>query len=96
MSEPHWATLFEAAHRMEAEIIKEALEAQGFPAEIFQEGVLHYTALGGRIDVCVPSDRLEEAQAWLAQYEEGQLQEVSEEELKNMGIEPVDDNDEEE
>jgi hypothetical protein len=96
MSEPHWATLFEAAHRMEAEIIKEALEAQGFPSEIFQEGVLHYTALGGRIDVCVPSDRLEEAQVWLAGYQEGQLQEVSEEELKNMGIEPVDDADEEE
>lgn len=96
MSEPRWTTLFEAAHRMEAEIMKEALEAQGFPAEIFQEGVMHYTALGGKIDVCVPSDRLEEAQVWLAEYQEGQLQEVSEEELANMGIEPVDDEDEEE
>lgn len=75
MTETRWATLFEAAHRMEAEIAKEALEAQGFPAAIFQDSVMHINSLGGRIEVCVPSDRLEEAQAWLAEYEESELTE---------------------
>jgi hypothetical protein len=91
MTEPRWATLFEAAHRMEAEIVKEALEAQGFPAEIFQEGVMHYTYLGGKIEVCVPDNRLEEARVWLAEYEEGQLVEVSDADE----IEEEDDEDEE-
>ena len=84
MSEPRWTTLFEAAHRMEAEIAKEALEAQGFPVEIFQEGAMHYGYLGGRIEVCVPSDRLEEARIWFDEYQEGQLVEATDEELSAL------------
>jgi hypothetical protein len=96
MSEPRWATLFEAAHRMEAEIVKEALEAQGFPAEIFQEGVMHYTYLGGRIEVCVPDNRLEEARAWLAEYEEGQFVEGSDGELPDVDADEVEEDEEKE
>ena len=81
MSEPRWTALFDAAHRMEAEIMKEALEAQGFPAEIFQEGAMHYGYLGGKIEVCVPSNRLEEARIWLAEYQEGQLVDATDDEL---------------
>ena len=94
MSEPRWATLLEAAHRMEAEIVKEALEAQGFPAEIFQEGVMHYGYLGGKIEVCVPDNRLEEARAWLTEYEESQLVEGSDEELLDSDGEESDEDDE--
>lgn len=83
MPEPRWTTLMEAAHRMEAEIIKEALEAQGFPAEIFQDGAMHaYLGnIGGKIEVCVPSTRIDEARAWFAEYEEGQLVDATEEEV---------------
>ena len=80
MTETRWVTLFEAAHRMEAEIAKEALEAQGFPAAIFQDSVMHINSLGGRIEVCVPSDRFEEAQAWLAEYENEEVLELPDEE----------------
>ncbi len=83
MTETRWVTLFEAAHRMEAEIAKEALEAQGFPAAIFQDSIMHTISLGGRIEVCVPSDRLEEAQAWLAEYEDDEVLELPDEESEN-------------
>lgn len=75
MTEIRWAPLFEAAHRMEAEIAKEALEAQGFPAAIFHgdTSLFGYGYLSGKIEVCVPSERLEEARAWLAEYEDGEL-----------------------
>lgn len=89
MSEPRWTTLLEPAHRMEAEIVKEALEAQGFPAQIFQDGFTHtyFGNLGGKIEICVPSNRLEEAQIWLAQYQEGQLVEATDEELAALDAE---------
>jgi hypothetical protein len=74
MSETRWATLSEAGNRIEAEIIKEALEAQGIPAEIFQEGAMHYAYIGGRIEVCVPNERLREAKAWFADYENGKIE----------------------
>lgn len=96
MSEPRWTTLFDAAHRMEAEIMKEALEAQGFPAEIFQEGAMHYGYIGGKIEVCVPSDRLEEAQIWLAEYQEGQLVEATDEELAALDADVDEDGEPEE
>ena len=79
MSETRWETLSEAGNRIEAEIMKEALEAQGIPAEIFQEGAMHYAYTGGRIEVCVPNERIGEARAWLAEYQNGQLANPSEE-----------------
>ena len=80
MSEISWATLSEANDRIEAEIIKEALEAQGIPAEIFQEGAMHYAYPGGRIDVCVTSELMKQAKAWFEDYQNGKLEELPEEE----------------
>ena len=79
MSENRWAKLLEVNTRLEAEIIKEALEAQDIPAEIFQEGAMHYIypmAIGplASVDVCVPNDFLKQARAWLADYESGKLE----------------------
>lgn len=77
MSEPQFVTLLEVFDRLEAEIIKEALIAQGIPAEFFQEGVSHFIYPGGgpigRIEICVPEDKFSEAKAWLEAYQNGQL-----------------------
>jgi hypothetical protein len=84
MTENSWATLLEVHTRLEAEIIKEALEAQGIPAEIFQEGAMHYIypmTVGplASVEICVPQDYLSQAQAWLKDYESGKLENSAEE-----------------
>ena len=77
MSEPEWVALLEVFDRLEAEILKEALGAQGIPAQLFQEGLSHYLyPVGGpmgRIEVCVPNQRLQEALLWLKAYNSGDL-----------------------
>ena len=80
MSDIHWATLLEVVDRLQAEIIKEALEAQDIPAEIFQEGAMHYAYTGGRIEICVPNDRIEEARVWLTEYLNGQIETLPDDE----------------
>jgi hypothetical protein len=79
MSENEWVTLMQVFDRLDGEIIKEALEAQGIPSQLFQEGVSHYIYPGsapmGRIEVCVPSERLVEATAWLEAYNNGEFNE---------------------
>lgn len=79
MSEREWVTLLEVNDRLEAAIIKEALEAQGIPAVFFQEGAAQFGYPVGvgplsMVEICVPSDRLTEAQAWLDAYENGELE----------------------
>lgn len=73
MKENDWTTLLEVFDRLQAEIIKEALEAQGISAEIFQEGVAHYIyPVGGplgKIEICVPASQLQIALAWLDEYQ---------------------------
>lgn len=81
MSEREWVTLLEVDDRLEAEIIKDALVAQGVEAEFFQEGIVHFgypVTVGemATIEICVPNDQLEQAQAWLADYESGKLEQV--------------------
>jgi hypothetical protein len=77
MSENEWVFLMEVFDRLEAEILKEALEAQGIPAQLFQEGISHYlypvSGPMGRIEVCVPSLRLQDAKEWLEAYDKGDL-----------------------
>jgi hypothetical protein len=77
MTEIEWVALMEVFDRLEGEILKEALEAQGIPAQLFQEGISHYLyPVGGpmgRIEICVPSDRLEQASAWLVDYNNDDL-----------------------
>jgi hypothetical protein len=83
MSGNEWVLLMEVFDRLEAEIIKEALEAQGIPAQLFQEGISHYLYPGngpmGRIEICVPDQRLQEATEWLEAYNSGELRDDNEE-----------------
>ena len=77
MSKDGWSTLLEVFDRLQAEIFKEALEAEGIPATLFQEsiGALYPTSFGtmGRVEVCVPDEQLKEAKAWLNAYNKGEL-----------------------
>jgi hypothetical protein len=62
--------LIEVNGRMEAEVIKSLLEANGVPVEIFQEAVGHhiYPVMIpglGRVQLFVPKERLAEAQELL-------------------------------
>ncbi len=86
MHEKEWVTLMEVFDRLEAEILKEALEAQGIPAQLFQEGISHYLYPGrgpmGRIEVCVPRQRLQEASTWLDAYNNDDLRDESTQEFE--------------
>jgi len=72
MSRDGLSTLLEVYDRIEAEILKEALEALGIPTTLFQEsaGALYPTTFGplGKVEVCVPDERLKEAETWLESY----------------------------
>ena len=77
MSRDGLSTLLEVYDRIEAEILKEALEALGIPTTLFQEsaGALYPTTFGplGKVEVCVPDERLKEAETWLKSYYKGDL-----------------------
>ena len=92
MSEAEWVTLLEVFDRLEAEILKEALEAQGIPSELFQEGVSHYLyPVGGpmgRIQVCVPDKNLQQAREWLESYNSGELQDDASDQIDPPDEEP--------
>jgi hypothetical protein len=99
MSEHEWITLLEVNDRIEAEIIKDALEAQGIPAEIFQEGVVHFAypvTVGplAKVEICVPADRNAEAQAWLEDYQSGQLESNAAEDNPPQDAEPEEEDEE--
>jgi hypothetical protein len=94
MSDKEWVTLLQVNDRLEAEIIKDALEAQGIPAAYFQEGVVQFgypVSVGpmSAVEICVSNDRLEEAEAWLEAYENGEYEnmEVNYEEHSDSGNE---------
>jgi len=77
MSQDGWSTLTEVYDRLQGEILKEALTADGIPVALFQEsiGSLYPTTFGtmGRVEVCVPDERLKEAEIWLEAYNKGEL-----------------------
>jgi hypothetical protein len=77
MSRDGWSTLLEVYDRIEAEILKESLESMGIPATLFDEsaGTLYPTTFGplAKVEVCVPDERLKEAEAWLESYNKGEL-----------------------
>ena len=85
MSENEWVALMEVFDRLEAEILKEALAAQGIPAQLFQEGLSHYlypvSGPMGRIEICVPNNRLQDALSWLKEYNSGELRDDNVEDL---------------
>lgn len=86
MPESSWASLLEVNTRLEAEIIKEALEAQGIPAAIFQEAVRSlFPGPLAQVEICVPKERMAEAQAWLTGYENETLEELPDEDEDENG-----------
>ncbi len=72
-----WSTLMEANGRFEAEILKEALEIDGFSVVLIQEAVGQLYVLPSmplsRVEICVPDAQFENAQAWLEAYNKGEL-----------------------
>ncbi len=72
-----WSTLLEVYDRLEAEIFKEALEADGIPSVLLHEGAgtIYPTTFGqlAKVEICVPDERLKEAEAWLEAYNKGEL-----------------------
>jgi hypothetical protein len=66
-----WVVIFTSAGPGQATIIREALAAAGIPAELTREsaGAAYGLTVGplGLVDVLVPPDRVEEAQALLAE-----------------------------
>lgn len=78
MTQKEWKTLVESVERSEAEVIKSALDALGIHAELFQEGAgaVYGFSVGilGDVEICVPEDEFERAQAWLESYENNLLE----------------------
>ena len=75
MEELKWGLLTEVSGRMEADVLKGYLEAEGIQVELFQEAVGHHiypvTIDGlGRVQLFVPKEQFAEAQEILAEYNE--------------------------
>lgn len=73
MNELKWEILTETNGRMEADLLKSHLEAEGIHVELFQEAVGHHiypvTVDGlGRVQLFVPKEQIAAAKRLLAQY----------------------------
>jgi putative signal transducing protein len=74
MDEIQWAQATEVYGRMQAEMLKSFLEAEGVPVELFQEGAgmsAFPTSVGALalVEVFVPKDKLAEAQELIAAFQ---------------------------
>lgn len=70
MNEMKWEKLTEIYGRLEADMAKSYLEAEGIPVELFQEAVGHHafpTTIDGlgRVQLFVPKEKIEEAKMLL-------------------------------
>ncbi len=77
MDEMKWELLAEIQGRMEADVLKSYLEAEGIEVELFQEAVGHHiypvTIDGlGRVQLFVSKTQLREARELLADYRKSQ------------------------
>lgn len=75
MDKLKWELLAEVNGRMQADLLKSHLEAEGIRVELFQEAVGHhiYPVMIdglGRVQLFVPKQELREAKKILAEYEE--------------------------
>ncbi len=74
MSEMTWELLTKVYDRIEAEMIKSALEALEISAELAQESVGGTIPVSfgkfAEVQIFVPKDKLGEAQEWLKSYDE--------------------------
>ena len=74
MVELKWELLTEISGRMEAELIKSYLEAQGIEVQLFQEGAgqdVYPMTFGpmAMVQVFVPNDKLNDARSLLDSFE---------------------------
>lgn len=74
MDEMKWEKLTEVYGRLEADVIKSYLEAEGVPVEMFQESVGHNafpTTIDGlgRVQLFVPKEKAEEARKLFEAYQ---------------------------
>lgn len=79
MNEMQWDKLAEVYGRMQADVLKSYLEAQGIQVELFQEAVGHHiypTTVDGlaRVQLFVPKDSLSRAREALAAFQDGSQQ----------------------
>ena len=70
MDEMKWEKLTDVYGRIEADVLKSYLEAEGVPAELFQEAVGQHafpTTIDGlgHVQIFVPKEKLEEAKILL-------------------------------
>jgi hypothetical protein len=85
MNEMKWEKLTDVYGRMEADVIKSFLEAEGVPVELFQEAVGRHafpTTIDGlgRVQIFVPKDKIEEARKLYEAYQNSTNDIVDEEE----------------
>lgn len=71
--------VYSAAGQLQANIVKGMLEAAGIPAQLSQEGAgaAYGLTVGplGLVEILVPADRAEEAEALIAAMERGEMDE---------------------
>ena len=75
MNEMKWEKLTEIYGRLEADMTKSFLEAEGVPVELFQEAVGHHafpTTIDGlgRVQLFVPKEKIEEARKLLGSLQD--------------------------
>jgi hypothetical protein len=85
MNEMKWEKLTDIYGRLEADMIKSYLEAEGIPVELFQEAVGHHafpTTIDGlgRVQLFVPKEKIEEARKLLEALENANHETYNEEE----------------
>ena len=75
MTEMTWELLVKVYDRVEAEMMKAALEAIAIPSELIQESVGETIPVGfgkfAEVQIFVPKKKAQEAQAWLDEYDKG-------------------------
>ena len=82
MEDIQWEKATEVFGRLEAEMLKSFLEAEGVPVELFQEGAgqsafaLNIGALG-LVEVFVPKEKLAEAQELIEAFQNADQEEGS-------------------
>ncbi|HID39153.1 MAG TPA: DUF2007 domain-containing protein [Calditrichaeota bacterium] len=73
MTEMRWELLVKIYDRVEAEMMKSALEAMEIPAELVQESVGGTIPVSfgkfAEVQIFVPKEKAKEAQVWLAEYD---------------------------
>ena len=91
MDEIRWEKATEVNGRLEAEMLKSFLEAEGVPVELFQEGAGQAFAVNvgalGVVQVFVPKDKLAEALPLIEVFEKPETEVLP-------GEEPPDESDE--